>query len=90
MFFKGLKTFELELETVEGKRKELDEIVLRAVDWRFPLGDENVLVLNPARTRRTGWHGVKLRKYNYPLEQSRPKTNCLITDLVGSNGDTCT
>ena len=89
-FFKWLKTFELELETVEGKRKELDEIVLRAVDWRFPLGDENVLVLNPARTRRTGWHGLKLRKYNYTLEQSRAKTNCLITDHVGSNGDTCT
>lgn len=61
-FFKGLKTFELELETVEGKRQELDEIVARAGDWRFPLGDGNELVLNPARTKRTGWHGVKLRK----------------------------
>ena len=60
--FKGLKTFELELETVEGKRKELDEIVIRAVEWRFPLGDDNILILNPARTKRTGWHGVKLRK----------------------------
>lgn len=60
--FKGLKTFELELETVEGKRKELDEIIVRAVDWRFPLGDGNVLVLNPARTKRTGWQGVELRK----------------------------
>ena len=58
----GLKTFELELETVEGKRKELDEIATRARDWRFPLGDGNVLVSNPARTKRTGWHGVKLRE----------------------------
>ena len=60
--FKGLKTFELELETVEGKRKELDEIVIRAAGWRFPLKDDNVLVLNPTRTRRTGWHGLKIRK----------------------------
>lgn len=53
--FKGMKTFELELETVEGKRKELDEVIVRAADWRFPLGDCNFLVLNPARTKRTGW-----------------------------------
>ena len=53
--FKGLKTLELELETVEGKRKELDEIIVRAADWRFPLGDGDILVLNPARTKRTGW-----------------------------------
>lgn len=60
--FKGLETFELELETVEGKRKELNKIVTRAADWRLPLGDGNVLVLNPARTKRTGWHGLKLRE----------------------------
>lgn len=65
---KGLKTFELELETVEGKRKELDEIVIRAADWHLPLGDGNVLVLNPARTKRTGWHGVKLRECILPLK----------------------
>ena len=63
---KGLKTFELELETVEGKRKELDDIVIRAADWRFPLADGNLLVLSPAKTKRTGWHGVKLRKH-YPI-----------------------
>lgn len=60
--FKGLKTFKLELETVEGKREALDEIVIWAADWRLPLGDGNVLVSNPARTERNGWHGVKLRE----------------------------
>ena len=70
---KGLKTFELELETVEGKRKELDEIVIRASDWRFPLGDGNVLVLNRARTKRTGWHGVKLRKFYHSLNHPSAK-----------------
>ena len=34
---KGLKTFELELETVEGKRKELDEIVIRAGSYLHSL-----------------------------------------------------
>ena len=65
--FKGLKTFELELETVEGKQKELDEVITRAADWHLPLGDGNVLVMNPARTKRTGWHGVKLRKCFFSL-----------------------
>lgn len=61
-FFKGLSKFELELETVEGKRKELDSIVFRAAEWHFPLGDGNALVLDPAKTKKTGWHGLKLRK----------------------------
>ena len=74
-FLKGLKTFELELETVEGKRKELDEIVIRAADWRFPLGDGNVLVLNPTRTRRTGWHGLKIRKCILATESATCKIN---------------
>lgn len=74
-FFKGLKTFELELETVEGKRKELDEIVIRAADWRFRLGDGNILVLNPARTKRTGWQGLNLRKCFDPLDQPCAKAD---------------
>lgn len=61
-YLHGLETFELELETVEGKRDELDEIVLRAADWRFPLGDGNALVMNRAKTKRTGWLGAKLCK----------------------------
>ena len=72
---KGLKTFRLELETVEGKRRELDEIIIRAADWRFPLGDGNIMVLNPAKTKRTGWHGMNLRKCLDPLNQARAKTD---------------
>ncbi|MCJ1452107.1 hypothetical protein MMC28_002448 [Mycoblastus sanguinarius] len=59
-FFNGLKKFELELETVELKRSGLDEIVFRAKDWQFPLGDGKLLVLNPTKTKRRGWTGVKL------------------------------
>ena len=57
-----LKTFVLELETTEEKQKELDDIVNQAVTWRFPHNDGYALVLDPARTKRSGWHGAKNRK----------------------------
>lgn len=53
----GLKTFQLELETIEKKRPELDAIVARAPGWQFPLGDGNLLILDQSKTRRTGWVG---------------------------------
>ncbi|KAL8707327.1 MAG: hypothetical protein Q9220_007639 [cf. Caloplaca sp. 1 TL-2023] len=56
----GLKIFQLELETVENKRHELDVIVDRARDWRFLLGDGLILVLNQSKTKRTGWVGERL------------------------------
>ena len=86
LVFKGLKTFELELETVEGKRKELDEIVIRAADWRFPLGDGNVLVLNPARTKRAGWHGVKLRECFPFAKGTMRESKCRSTDKPTASG----
>ena len=91
-FFKGLKTFELELETVEGKRKELDEIVIRAADWRFPLADDNFLVLNPTRTRRTGWHGLKLPlncKYIPAAESTTHKIDRFDADETNSRRVAC-
>ena len=56
----GLKTFELELETVEKKKGELDAIVSRAPGWQFPLHDDQVLILDESRTTRTGWLGRRL------------------------------
>lgn len=53
----GLKCLQLELETVERKMGELDAIVQQAKGWRFPLGDDHVLVLDESKTRRTGWIG---------------------------------
>lgn len=61
-YFRDLKVLELELETVEGKRGELDAIVKRAPGWRFLLSNGNVLVLNQGKTRRTGWIGNELRE----------------------------
>ena len=60
--FRGLKLLELELESIEGKRIELDDIVRRAPGWQFPLGDSQALILNPKETTRTGRIGLKLRK----------------------------
>ena len=58
----GLKEFELELETVEKKKDELDAIIARTPDWEFPLGDGSILILNQAKTKRTGWVGYPLGK----------------------------
>ena len=58
----NLKVFELELESIEGKRVELDEIIRRAPGWQFPMSGNQILALNPKETRRTGRIGLKLRK----------------------------
>ena len=60
--FKRLKTFELEVESIEARRKELDRIFDPAQTWRFPLDDGNVLALNRARTKKAGWLGARKRK----------------------------
>lgn len=81
--FKGLKTLELELETVERRRNELDDIIERAKLWRFPLRDGNVLALNPARNRKTAWCGTRNRK----LIAIHPHTkDCYDTDQGDSLG----
>lgn len=54
---RGLKKFQLELETVARKQPELDAIVEQAPDWQFPLGDGHHLVLDQSKTTRTGWVG---------------------------------
>lgn len=56
---KGLKVFELELETLERKADELDEVVARAYDWRLPLMDDQVLVCDQDATQYTRWTGSK-------------------------------
>lgn len=60
---KGLKCFELELETVIGKREELEEIVGVAGEWVFGIGDEGVvLVMDEAATERMEWTGSRFVK----------------------------
>ena len=61
-YLRNLKLMVLELESIEGKRAELDEIVRRAPGWRFPLNESHVLALNPQLTQRTGRIGLKLRE----------------------------
>ncbi|KAL9100571.1 MAG: hypothetical protein Q9163_004060 [Psora crenata] len=56
-YFHGLKVFELELETLQSKRAELDEVVALAPAWRFPLGDGRVLVMDDGRIERCHWIG---------------------------------
>ena len=56
---KGLRQLELELETVEAKRAELDVIIGRAHTWKFLLGDGRVLVLDEGATRKDTWTGSR-------------------------------
>jgi len=56
---KGLEELELELETVEAKRAELDVNIEKASYWRFPLGDGNVLVMDKEATEKSTWTGSK-------------------------------
>ncbi|KAL8772416.1 MAG: hypothetical protein Q9209_002367 [Squamulea sp. 1 TL-2023] len=60
---KGLKRLELELETVQKKKPELDAIVDRANGWQFPLGDDRVLHLDKSKTKRSGWIGAYMDPY---------------------------
>ena len=58
-YLKGLKKLELELETIEVKRAELDTIIERARSWKFPLGDGNMLVIDQESTEKSVWAGSK-------------------------------
>ena len=61
--FANLERLVFELETRVGKKNELDAIVAKAGDWRFPHSYGHNLVLNPAKTKRTGWIGRTLRMF---------------------------
>ncbi|KAL9582724.1 MAG: hypothetical protein Q9203_005376 [Teloschistes exilis] len=56
----GLDVLQLELETLEYKKTELDAIIDQAKGWQFPLGDSRVLLLNELKTKRMGWIGVPI------------------------------
>ena len=59
MHLHGLKKLEMELETIEVKRTELDTIVEKARSWKFPLGDGNMLVMDEGSTEKSVWTGSK-------------------------------
>ena len=56
---KGVRVLELELETVMGKKAELDANLVMAPTWRFRLGDGNLLVLGEGATERGEWIGSR-------------------------------
>ncbi len=59
--FENLRVLELELETVEGKERELDDVVRNVGEWRFPMREgRGELVCNKCKTKRTGWWGERL------------------------------
>lgn len=56
-YLHSLKQFVLELETLESKKSELDEIISRAPTWQFQLADGD-LVLDPRKTKYRSWRGL--------------------------------
>ncbi|MCJ1283465.1 hypothetical protein MMC26_002794 [Xylographa opegraphella] len=72
----GVEQFVLELETVEAKEAELEEIVARAAGWRFPLGNGNTLVLDESRTVRSTWMG--LNRFRGRPQGSIQSTDCAL------------
>ncbi|KAL2050533.1 hypothetical protein ABVK25_009202 [Lepraria finkii] len=58
-----LKVFQLELETVEKKKDELDAIVARAPSWQFPLDGDRIMLLDESKTKHIGWLGHKLASH---------------------------
>lgn len=68
----GLQTFVLELETVNNKKHELDDIVHRARDWVFPMHDGAFLICDPHSKKVTTWKGVD-RFYELSQETFRPQ-----------------
>ena len=56
---KGLQVFELELETLQGKRADLDEIIEQDFAWKFPLQDDKVLVCDCDAAVYSSWTGSR-------------------------------
>ena len=56
---RGLQVFELELETLQQKKEELDAVVERACEWQFPLPDDRVLICDCDATLYTTWTGSR-------------------------------
>ena len=56
---RGLQVFELELETLQHKKEELDAVIERAYGWRFPLPENKVLVCDCDATDYMSWTGSR-------------------------------
>lgn len=66
----NLNIMDLEIETLEENKEELNLVISKAAGWRFPLENGKELVFNPRKTRWEGWHGPNLGGFcpsNFPL-----------------------
>jgi hypothetical protein len=88
-YVKGLEVLEIEFETVETKRAQLERVVERAKHWRFPLNGDKVLTWTGG-TEEWEWEGVadlredngdravQLRSVNRNEEDVLPATRTLV------------
>lgn len=54
----GLDTLEIEFETISTKKKQLERVVGRAKQWKFPLKDDKVLAWT-GEVKESAWEGLR-------------------------------
>ncbi|MCJ1243974.1 hypothetical protein MMC30_001171 [Trapelia coarctata] len=94
-YLHGLKQFVLELETIESKKPELDEIISRAKTWQFPLADDGYLVLDPKKTKYSAWRGLNRFDNDhagapvspYQTPRLKPKVVGMMEDMLEGTAD---
>ncbi|KAF7318224.1 hypothetical protein HMN09_00330900 [Mycena chlorophos] len=58
--FPGIRVLEIELESIDAKKAELDEIVKRALKWKIPLKDGGQLVHDGMPPVQSMWLGTSM------------------------------
>lgn len=63
----------------------LDLVLAKAAEWRFPIAKGKELVFNPRKTRLEGWHGPNLGEFCpsiVPLNRAVSTLGKVILQLV--------
>jgi hypothetical protein len=79
---RGLDTFRIEFEIDIVKKGQLDIIVERAKHWRFPLQDDNRVLVHTGQVREWHWEGLAdLKHDNMPMLRVRSADDPSWNDL---------
>ena len=67
----GLQSFTLELETVNTKKNELDNIIARSRRWIFPMRDGAFMIPDTGYKKVTEWKGIDRFYAREPRDQDK-------------------
>ncbi|EXJ91837.1 hypothetical protein A1O3_00387 [Capronia epimyces CBS 606.96] len=68
----GLQMLEMEFETDEVKRAQLELVVQRAKSWVFPLCNQNVVLAWTGQLKESSWEGLRELKDDYQVLREQP------------------